>query len=436
MDKHLQAPVLQGTLGAPSSKSEAHRALIAAALSCLYGSAPSPRRVRCTDLNEDIEATACCLSALGAGMERIGEDFVVTPITKLPLRAELDCGESGSTLRFLLPVCCALGSLPAAPAGFTVSLTGRGRLPERPLSPLYEELTAHGAILSPMGTNPLTVQGKLTAGDYVLDGGISSQFVSGLLLALPLLSGDSTLTVTGRQESAPYVAMTLDAIRGVTGAVAGELPAFRITGRDSTPSLPPVTESVTVGGDWSGAAFFLAAGVLGRAGTSVTVTGLSPHSRQGDRAIVAILRTMGGDIREGSDGFTAYPSALRGCVIDAAQVPDLVPILAVAASVAEGETAIVGASRLRFKESDRLATVTRLLTALGGDVTETDDGLIIRGVPRLRGGMADAAGDHRIAMSAAVAATLCDGNVTVTGAECVAKSYPRFWEEFERLSRR
>lgn len=434
MDQHLTLPRLNGAIRAPSSKSEAHRALIVAALKALYGGSASPVNIRCTDLNEDIEATVRCLTALGAGITREGEYLSVTPITSLPREALLDCGESGSTLRFLLPVCCALGSLPQAPADFTVSLLGHGRLPKRPLSPLYEELTAHGAILSPMGSNPLVVQGRLTAGEYTLDGGVSSQFISGLLFALPMLEENSVLAVTGKIESAPYVHMTLDALSLVTEGIEGELPAFTVAGRREKPALPLDADSFFVGGDWSGAAFFLTAGVLGQADASLTVTGLDTASRQGDRAIADVLRTMGGDIRESSDGsLTAFPSALQGCVIDAAQIPDLVPVLAVAASVAAGETRIVNASRLRLKESDRLATVTAMISALGGDITETADGLIIRGVPSLRGGVVDAAGDHRIAMSAAVAATVCEGTVTIRGAECVAKSYPAFWEDLEGL---
>lgn len=435
MDKHLLTPVLNGSLRAPSSKSEAHRALIVAALKALYGGSDAPVRIRCTDLNEDIEATVNCLSALGATIVREGADFRITPITEIPSHPALDCGESGSTLRFLLPVCCALGSIAGSPEGFTASLIGHGRLPQRPLSPLYEELVTHGAVLSPMGSNPLVVRGKLTAGDYAPDGGVSSQFISGLLFALPMLEDDSTLTVTGRLESAPYVSMTLDALSMVTESVWEELPSFTIDGRRKEPAAStPEATALFVGGDWSGAAFFLTAGVLGAPDTSVTLTGLSSDSRQGDRAILAVLEAMGGDIRRSEYGeITAYPSTLKGIEIDASQIPDLVPILAVAASVAEGETRIVGASRLRLKESDRLATVTAMLTTLGGDITETSDGLIIRGVPRLAGGTVDAAGDHRIAMSAAVAATVCKGSVTIRGAECVAKSYPTFWEEFTRL---
>ena len=436
MDKVLHTPRLNGGVRAPSSKSEAHRALIVAALAHLYGIDGGVRRVRCTDLNDDIEATVRCLSALGAEITREGENFLVKPIVKIPPNAVLDCGESGSTLRFLLPVCCALGSVAGAPEDFSVSLVGHGRLPDRPLSPLYEELVAHGAVLSPIGANPLVVRGKLTAGDYSLDGGVSSQFISGLLFALPMLEESSTLTVTGRLESAPYVSMTLDALSMVTESVWEELPSFTIDGRRKEPAAStPEATALFVGGDWSGAAFFLTAGVLGAPDTSVTLTGLSSDSRQGDKAILAVLEAMGGDIRRSEYGeITAYPSTLKGIEIDASQIPDLVPILAVAASVADGETRIVGASRLRLKESDRLRTVTGMLTALGGDITETADGLIIRGVPRLTGGVVDAAGDHRIAMSGAVASLVCDGPVTITGAECVAKSYPSFWEEIERIS--
>ncbi len=469
MNTILTSPRLGGAVRAPASKSEAHRLLIVAALAALYGEEPRARRVRCTDLNADIEATVRSLNALGADITRNGEDFVVKPIKVLPCKAFLDCGESGSTLRFLLPVVAALGATPAAPDGlsdeydgFSAELIGHGRLPERPLSPLYEELVAHGARLSPMGSNPLTVRGHIAPGDYAVDGGVSSQFVSGLLFALPLLDGACRLEVTGRIESAPYIDMTTDALAQITDAVTGSRPHYEIhrkihraetaqnRGRTASQEVPNGANTedeaaLAVGGDWSGAAFYLTAGLLTPAGGSITVTGLDPHSRQGDRAIVDILRRMGGRIETDADGaLTAYSSSLRGCEIDASQMPDLVPILAVAAAVAEGETRIFGAARLRLKESDRLATVSAMLTALGGDVTVTADGLIIRGTP-LHGGTVDAAGDHRIAMAAAIAATrverLCNGHsngscgetVTVCGSEAVAKSYPAFWADYDRL---
>ena len=434
MDKHLNCPRLEGTLRAPSSKSEAHRALIVAALSHLYGGDPQEIRVYCTDLNQDIEATVRCLSALGARIEKEGEYLLVTPIKALPESAHLYCGESGSTLRFLLPVCCALGSTKGAPDGFTTYLHMEGRLPERPLSPLYEELIAHGASLSPMGSNPLTVKGRLTSGDYSLDGGVSSQFISGLLFALPLLGENSSIRVTGKVESEPYIYMTQKILQSLVREITCQCPVFYgITGRNHRRTACSI-ENFSVGGDWSGAAFFLTAGLLNRQG-SITVTGLDTESTQGDKAIVEILRRMGGQIHKQDDGsLTALPSRLHGVEIDASQIPDLVPILAVAASVAEGETLITGAARLRLKESDRLQTVSHMITALGGHITETEDGLIIRGVPRLTGGIVDSAGDHRIAMSGGVASLVCDGPVTVTGAEAVAKSYPTFWEELERLT--
>ena len=434
MDKHLNCPRLEGTLRAPSSKSEAHRALIAAALSHLYGGNSNEIRVYCTDLNQDIEATIRCLSALGARIEKEGEYLLITPITTLPQSAHLYCGESGSTLRFLLPVCCALGSTKDAPEGFTAYLHMEGRLPHRPLSPLYEELMSHGAILSPVGSNPLVATGKLTAGDYALDGGVSSQFISGLLFALPLLGEDSTVRVTGKVESESYIYMTQKILLSLVREITCQCPVFYgITGRNHR-ATPTHMNEFSVGGDWSGAAFFLTAGLLNRQG-SVTVTGLDTESTQGDKAIVEVLRRMGGEIHKQDDGsLTVLPSRLHGVEINASQIPDLVPILAVAASVADGETLITGAGRLRLKESDRLKTVSHMITALGGLITETEDGLIIRGVPRLAGGIVDSAGDHRIAMSGAVASLVCEGSVTITGAEAVAKSYPAFWEELERIT--
>ncbi len=437
MDITLHSPHISGTVRAPSSKSEAHRALIVAALADLYGVGDDVRMIRCSDLNEDIEATVRCLTALGAHIVRQDEHFAVIPIKSVPSHVELDCGESGSTLRFLLPIVCALGALDNTSADFSAHFIGHGRLPRRPLSPLYEELIAHGASLSPQGSNPLIVRGQLSPGRYTIDGSVSSQFISGLLFALPLLSSNSDLSVTGNIESAPYIEMTLDALSSIPHAIEGDLPAFHIRGKAGRTSLAlkPYTNTMDIGGDWSGAAFFLTAGLLTAPGCAITVMGLNSRTRQGDAAIIDILRNMGGHIEFDTDGnVTAHASRLRGSVIDARQVPDLVPILAVAASVAEGETRITGASRLRIKESDRLATVTAMLSSLGADISETADGLLIRGVLSLHGGTVDAAGDHRIAMSAAVAATVAHGEVTIRGAEAVAKSYPAFWEDYASIS--
>ncbi|MBQ7566427.1 MAG: 3-phosphoshikimate 1-carboxyvinyltransferase [Oscillospiraceae bacterium] len=401
-----------GAVTIPPSKSQAHRLLILAALGAQKTS------IVCGGRSDDIDATIRCLRALGAELETRGETIEVTPIRAVPQgECLLDCGESGSTLRFLLPVAAALG----ANAVFHMA----GRLPDRPLAPLDAQLISHGVTLSRDG-DTLRCKGRLTAGAYTLPGDVSSQYITGLLLALPLLSGVSTLTVTGKIESAPYIAMTEDALHlaGVGFAKNGD--TYTIPGGQRA-SLP----TLRVEGDWSNAAFFLCMGALSDCG--VTVRGLNVSSSQGDRAIVKLLRAFGAQVTEDADAVTVRRGTLRSVTVDAAPIPDLIPAVSVLAAAAEGKTRIENAARLRLKESDRLATTTALLRALGADVTEKPDGLSIRG-GLLRGGEIDSYGDHRIAMSAAVAACACGGGVTVRGAECVKKSYPAFWEDFSRLT--
>ena len=402
----LPAAALTGTVHIPASKSQAHRLLICAALG------QTPVTLSCDGFSRDITATARCLRALGAGVET--EDDRLLRLTPGPAaeHGDLPCGESGSTLRFLLPVAAALGT--------TATFHMEGRLPRRPLAPLDEELTRHGVQLTRCG-DTLTVSGRLQPGDYTLPGNVSSQYISGLLMALPLLDGESTLTVTGTVESAAYIAMTEDALRlsGIRFRKDGWV--YRIGG-NQTFALPP---TLAVEGDWSNAAFFLCAGALSEKG--VTVTGLNAASSQGDRAIVDILRAFGAKVRQTEHAVTVCAAPLHGITVDAAAIPDLIPVVSVVAACAAGETRITGAARLRLKESDRIATTAGLLRALGGDVTELPDGLIIRG-SALTGGTVDPANDHRIAMSAAVAASVCP--VTVPDSDCVAKSYPRFWEDY------
>ncbi len=409
MNITLPAQALCGSVRIPASKSQAHRLLICAAL--------GQERVtlRCDGFSNDILATAQCLRSLGAQAEMESDSLIRLTPGRSDAPCILPCGESGSTLRFLLPVAAALG----ANATFHMD----GRLPQRPLHPLDGELTRHGVTLTRDG-DTLTVSGRLLPGDYTLPGNVSSQYISGLLMALPLLSGDSTLTVTGKVESAAYIAMTEDALRlsGVTFHKDGWV--YRIPGGQNF-ALPG---NLAVEGDWSNAAFFLCAGALSQQG--VTVTGLNTASSQGDRAIVDILRQFGACVIETERAVTVTAGTLRGITIDAAAIPDLIPVLSVVAAAADGETHIVNAARLRLKESDRLATTAAMLRALGGSVEELPDGLIIRGTP-LSGGTVDSANDHRIAMSAAVAASLCA--VTVEGSECVNKSYPRFWEDYAAL---
>lgn len=399
-----------GRIRAISSKSAAHRILICAAF------ADRPTVIRCDTLNNDIEATASCLRVLGANIRYEAPHFYVTPVSEPQNGAVLDCGESGSTLRFLLPVIPALG--------VNASFKMAGRLPERPLSPLYEELVRHGARFSAHGTNPLTSCGKLTGGEYKIRGDVSSQFISGLLLALTVSGLGGQITVEGKFESEAYVKMTADAL-SLFGAPPQETDYGYFVPSRAVLRSPDMLE---VEGDWSGAAFPLCMGALGT--EDVTVYGLNENSTQGDKAIVDILRRFGADVTCSNGEVTVHGGApLRSIDIDASQIPDLVPVLATVASVSKGRTVIYGASRLRLKESDRLAAVSALLNGLGADVLQTDDGLTVNGCARLKGGVADSCNDHRIAMSAAVAAVASVGTVTVTGAECVSKSYPDFWNE-------
>lgn len=407
-----------GCVKAIASKSVAHRLLICAAF------ANRGTRILCEETGKDIEATAACLSALGAKITRNSPYYEVEPISpeKVTKNAYLPCGESGSTLRFLVPVVAALG----ADAYFVME----GRLPERPLSPLREELEAHGVSISSTGSNPMHVSGQLCGDSFSIEGNVSSQFISGLLFALSLLDRPATLTVTGRIESAPYINITADALALFGAAPTVENNVYGINAKQMLIS----PEALEVEGDWSNAAFPLCLGIIGKG--NVTVTGLNPSSSQGDMQIVELIRRFGGKLTPTPDGhgYVAESSALHGIDIDASQIPDLVPILATIASVAEGETRIYGASRLRLKESDRLESISAMLCGLGAHVRQTEDGLIINGKSRLSGGRVSSFNDHRIAMSAAVAASVCENEVIIDGAEATAKSYPAFWDHLALLN--
>ena len=412
---------LKGVIPAIASKSFAHRLLIAAAL------ADQPTVVHCPLRSEDILATVRVLSALGAEIVDHVDRFDVTPITKSPrglqTNALLDCGESGTTARFILPIIGALGHGGA--------LTGHGRLPQRPLSPLYEVLVDHGLKLSPQGTFPLTVEGQLVAGDYAIAGNVSSQFVGGLLFALSITEGRSTLTLTETIESAPYIRMTLDVLRlfGVDVMVSDDERVYRILGQKTLKS----PRDVTVEADWSNAAFWLAAGAVGS--KPITLSGITSQSSQGDRAVLEILCRLGAKVDQNlvARTITVSPAPLKGQVIDAAQIPDLVPILSIVAACAEGTTTFVNAGRLRIKESDRLETTGNMLRALGVEVDVLPEGLVVHGRGQFTSATVSGANDHRIVMSAAIAALRTQGVVTIEGAQAVRKSYPHFFEDFSRL---
>lgn len=414
MNRRILPGALKGLVERiPSSKSQTHRMMIAAYLS------GAETVLEGITFSRDAEATMGCLQALGAKVTRQGDRLTLLPGPRTEDEGLLDCGESGSTLRFMLPVAAALG--------VKAAFDGRGKLPGRPLSPLYEEMAAHGVRLTPQGTFPLRISGRLQPGRYAMAGNVSSQFFSGLLLALPLAAGDSEIRVEGPLESEPYVNMTLDTLSLFGVQVQREPDGFRVPGGQRYRS--PGT--LRVEGDWSGAAFWLAAGALSEAG--LTCGGLNLRSSQGDKAILPLLQGFGASVEENGDRVTVRKGKLRGQEIDAAQIPDLVPVLSAVAAHAGGDTVIRNTARLRLKESDRVASVLAMVRALGGEAEAEENQIIIRGKGGLQGGTVDAFGDHRIAMAAAVAATAADAPVTVLGAEAAAKSYPDFWDTFGQL---
>lgn len=413
MNITLFPSALSGSLPAVTSKSYGHRAMICAAL------ADKPTSLSMNLLSADIAATADCLAALGASIDTSANGIVkVSPVHLTEGTPLLDCNESGSTLRFLLPVTAALAD--------RAFFFGRGRLPERPLSPLITAMTSHGCRFEGECL-PFTVEGRLESGRFLLPGNISSQFITGILLALPLVRGGEVVLTTPL-ESAGYLDMTLDVMRRFGVAVLRTPEGFSVS-QDAAYRSP---ESFLVEGDWSNSAFWLAAGALSE---KILLTGLNLCSAQGDRAIVKLLRAFGAEVSECENEVSVSrgSSALSPQVIDASNIPDLVPVLASVALNAKGETIIKNAGRLRLKESDRLRCIADGLQSLGGNVVETADGLIITGSGRLKGGHADGCNDHRIVMALAVASLLCDGPVEISGAEAVSKSYPGFFEDFAHL---
>ena len=408
----ISPSVIRGTLTPPPSKSAAHRLLIAAALA-------GEGRVRGLSLSADMEATLRAVRGLGVSVRLDGDAacFAPAPPSSSPSPLPVDCGESGSTLRFLIPLYAARG----IPAVFT----GHGRLPERPLGVYADCLPPHGVTLSAASGLPLTVTGRLTGGDFALPGDVSSQFITGLLFALPLCREDSRIRLTTPLESAGYVDMTLQVLRQAGIRVEPLEDGWFIPGSQTYRPLDTAVES-----DWSQAAFLLAAGALGG---EVTLTGLNPASAQGDREALSLFRRFGAAVEEAPGRIVCRKAPLPGIDIDAAQIPALVPVLAVTAALADGVTHITGAARLRLKESDRLAAVADGIRRLGGRVEEGPDSLTITGVSRLAGGRAEGYNDHRIVMALSMAALGCEAPVTVTDAQSVAKSWPAFFEDYRAI---
>ncbi|NLM51003.1 MAG: 3-phosphoshikimate 1-carboxyvinyltransferase [Clostridiaceae bacterium] len=397
MDITLHPRKVKGTITPPPSKSDAHRLIICAGL-CEGGSV-----VKKVQFSKDISATICALKKMGAQIDIDNDNVIVKKgIDKNFLRCEIDCIESGSTLRFMIPI-----SLLSSGAKFL----GRGRLMQRPLEPYFEIFEKLG-IRYEKGDGYLDVEGKLTSGSFHLRGDISSQFVTGLLFALPNLEGDSEIVTTTPLESKGYVDMTIDSLKKFGVKVENEgYRRFYIKGGQKF--LP---KDVEVEKDYSQAAFFIVANALG---ADIEIKDLNEFSKQKDKEIIDIINLVkSGVVSE----------------IDVSDIPDLVPVLAVFLALQDGKhTKIINAKRLRMKESDRLFAICDVINSLGGKVLEFDDGLSIFGVKSLKGGVVSSHNDHRIAMSAAVASIKCENPVTILNAECVEKSYPEFFDDFKSL---
>ncbi len=404
MNVEITPAKLRGTVRIPASKSVAHRMLICAGL------AEGTSTISGVDISRDITATMEVLASFGAGFSVDGNTITVTGIggKAMPKEADANCCESGSTLRFLIPVAAALG--------IHTTFYGQGRLPQRPITAYLRELPPKGITFSAENIMPFTISGKLESGIYMLEGDVSSQYVTGLLFALALLDDDSEIHMLSRLESKPYVNLTINCLRKFGVVVEETTEGYRVSGGQK---LHPC--NLTVEGDYSQAAFFCVANALG---SNVELTNLSADSVQGDKIIVEIAAQMCYNQKEGKPA---------GFSVDASDIPDLVPILAVLAAFGTAPSRITGAHRLAIKESDRLAATADLLNRLGGNVTATKDGLEIIPVKELHGGTVDSYGDHRIAMCAAIAATRCTGDVTILHGECVEKSYPHFYEDYQQL---
>ena len=403
---------LQGTVTIPPSKSDAHRAVICAALS------RGVSKIAPIELSEDITATLRAVETLGVSV-RLEENVLTVDGSALGTARsrELDCGESGSTLRFFIPIAAALG-LP-------VRFTGRGRLPQRPLGTYLECLPPAGVNCQSTGGLPFSIHGKLQGGRFAVAGNVSSQFITGLLLALPLTGEDSEIVLTTPLQSAGYVEMTIRTMAAFGVTVEKTMAGYRIAGGQRYQPQNYAVES-----DWSQAGFYLAAGALG---SRLALHGLRRDSIQGDRTAEAVFSAFGAQLEWQGKALIVSPGVLRGIAVDASQIPDLVPPIAAAAALAEGESKITGAGRLRLKESDRLAAMASAINALGGSVQEGEDGLVIQGVSSLKGGRVSGCNDHRVVMAMAVAALRAGGPVEITDPHSIRKSYPSFFKEYNRL---
>lgn len=404
--------VPNGTVNVPPSKSDVHRAIICAAM------ANGVSRISPVALSNDIKATIGCIKVLGA--DAVLENNVLTVDGTNMYKnktALLDCGESGSTLRFFIPI--------AAVGNINATFVGKGKLPQRPIGIFTEALPKAGTVCKTEGGLPLEIKGQLKSGIFEIPGNVSSQFITGLLLALPILEGDSEIVLTSPLESVGYTAMTIRTMKQFGVNIQATEKGWHIKGGQSYKTCDYTTD-----GDWSQAAFFM---VLGAVSGKVTVKGVAKDSTQGDKKCAEILARFGAKVTQLDNEVTVEKGELKAITVDASQIPDLVPVLSVCAAFADGTTKIINAERLRIKECDRLKATAELLNNLGGKVKELSDGLEITGVSSLKGGNVNGYNDHRIVMSAAVCAARSDEDITATFAMSINKSYPDFYIDYNSI---
>ena len=409
---NVEPSQLNGTVAIPPSKSDVHRAIICGALS----------RGKCVispvDLSEDIKATIGCVETLGAKVN-ISEGVLTIDGSEMfkGNNYQIFCNESGSLLRFIIPVVSAMG--------ISATFTGAGRLPERPIGIYLDCLPKAGVKCTTKSGLPLTVEGQLQSGEFEIPGNVSSQFITGLLFALPLLKEDSKIILTSPLESVAYVDITINVMKKFGVIIETTDYGYFVKGNQKY-----IPQNYTTEGDWSNAAFFMTAAAIKG---NITVTGVDKNSAQGDKEIAEILKRFGAKVEFTDNGVRVQKGDLKATDIDARQIPDLVPILAVCATFAEGTTHITGAERLRIKESDRLSAIANAINKLGGSVIEKPDGLVITGVKSLKGGTVQGVNDHRIVMAMSVATLMATDTVTITDMESIKKSFPNYFEEYNRL---
>lgn len=400
---------LSGNIRAITSKSYVHRALICALIS------GKKTNIYCNQLSEDINATANAIKAIGADITYKDSIFTVNPYKEYNKFCTIDCKESGSTLRFILPIICAFG--------IKADLIMRGRLSERPMSALTDILEKYGCTINKK-ENILSVSGRLQSGVYEIDGNISSQYITGLIFTLPILKGNSEIIVKGDFQSKSYVNLTLGVLNKFGIEIREE------NNRYSLCKVNNDSSEIKSEGDWSNGAFWLCAGALSKRG--ITVTGLDLNSVQGDRKIIDILKDFGAEVSVLPNRITVKKNSLNGITVDASDIPDLVPIISILASFSKGKTVIENIERLRLKESDRVKTTVEMINNLGGKAQGVENSIVIYYSP-LNGGTVNSYNDHRIVMSAAVSSVGSKFDVAIINSDAVNKSYPEFFNDFKSL---